>query len=95
MDKKVIFAVAGSGKTTYILNQLSLENRSIIITYTNNNIKNLKNGIIEKFGFFPDNITLLPYFSFLYSSCYKLLPENKYALFSENSDVSLSENSDV
>lgn len=25
MDKRVIFAVAGSGKTTYIVNELSLE----------------------------------------------------------------------
>jgi len=71
MDKRVIFAVAGSGKTTYILNQLTLDKRSLIITYTNNNIKNLKIGIIEKFGFFPDNITLLPYFTFLYSFCFK------------------------
>ena len=42
-----------------------------MITYTNNNIKNLKLGIIEKFGFFPENITLLPYFTFLYSFCFK------------------------
>ncbi len=78
MDKRVIFAVAGSGKTTYILSQLSLEKRSIVITYTNNNIKNLKNGIIEKFGFFPNNITLLPYFSFIYSFCYKPFLSYKY-----------------
>lgn len=71
MDKRVIFAVAGSGKTTYILNQLTLDSRSLIVTYTNNNIKNLKIGIIEKFGFFPDNIKLLPYFTFLYSFCFK------------------------
>lgn len=71
MDKRVIFAVAGSGKTTYILNQLTLDSRSLIVTYTNNNIKNLRTGIIEKFGFFPDNIKLLPYFTFLYSFCFK------------------------
>lgn len=73
MDKRVIFAVAGSGKTTYILNDLTLEKRSVIVTYTNNNIKNLKRGIIEKFGLFPDNITLLPYFTFLYSFCFRPL----------------------
>lgn len=78
MDKRVIFAVAGSGKTTYILNQLSLENRSLIVTYTSNNIKNLKTGIIEKFGYFPDNITLLPYFTFLYSFCFKPFLSYKY-----------------
>ncbi len=78
MDKRVIFAVAGSGKTTYILNQLTLNSRSLIITYTNNNIKNLRIGIIERFGFFPDNITLLPYFTFLYSFCYKPFLSYKY-----------------
>jgi DNA helicase-2/ATP-dependent DNA helicase PcrA len=78
MDKRVIFAVAGSGKTTYILNQLSLEKRSLVITYTNNNVRNLKNGIIEKFGYFPENITLLPYFSFLYSFCFKPFLLYKY-----------------
>ena len=78
MDNRVIFAVAGSGKTTYILNSLSLEKRSLIVTYTNNNVKNLRNGIIEKFGLFPENITLLPYFSFLYSFCYKPFLSYKY-----------------
>lgn len=73
MDKRVIFAVAGSGKTTHILNQLTLDKKSLIITYTNNNIKNLKSGIIKKFGLFPDNITLLPYFTFLYSFCFRPL----------------------
>lgn len=78
MDKRVILAVAGSGKTTYILNQLSLKKRSLVITYTNNNVRNLKNGIIEKFGYFHENITLLPYFSFLYSFCFKPFLLYKY-----------------
>lgn len=69
MDKRVIFAVAGSGKTRHIINQLNLDKRSLIITYTNNNIKNLRDGILRKFEHFPDNITLIPYFTFLYSFC--------------------------
>lgn len=71
MDKKVIFAVAGSGKTTYIIKQLNLDKRSLIITYTINNIRNLRDGILKKFEYFPDNITLMPYFTFLYSFCFK------------------------
>src|SRR5690349_14321215 len=71
MDKRVIFAVAGSGKTTLIINQLTLDNRSLIVTYTNNNVENLRQSIITKFGYFPPNITLLPYFTFLYSFCYQ------------------------
>lgn len=41
MDKRVIFAVAGSGKTTYIVNELSLEKRSLILTYTDGNYDNI------------------------------------------------------
>lgn len=71
MDKRVIFAVAGSGKTTYLINQLNEENRYLLITYTNNNLYNLRTGIIKRFGYFPKNIFLFTYFSFLHSFCYK------------------------
>lgn len=71
MDKRVIFAVAGSGKTTSILEALSEDKRSLIITYTENNLKNIRYKIIEKFGYFPENIKLLSYFTFLYSFCFK------------------------
>jgi len=71
MDKRVIFAVAGSGKTARIIEKLELNKRSLIITYTENNYKNLKIRIIRKFGFFPENIKLYTYFTFLYSFCYK------------------------
>ena len=71
MDKTVILSVAGSGKTTYIVNSLNLNSRSILITYTDNNYKNLRYKIIEKFGYFPDNIALYSYFTFLYNFCFK------------------------
>ena len=71
MDKRVIFAVAGSGKTTYIINQLDLVRNSMIVTYTNNNVQNIRNSIIKKWGYFPNNIKLLSYFSFLHSFCFK------------------------
>lgn len=71
MDKRVIFSVAGSGKTTHIINSLDLESRFLLVTYTNNNVHNLKTGILKKFGHFPDNIKLYSYYTFLYSFCYK------------------------
>ncbi len=72
MDKRVMFAVAGAGKTTYIVNHLSTTKRSLIITYTNGNYNNLAAKISEKFeGAWPDNVTLMTYFSFLYSFCYR------------------------
>jgi DNA helicase-2/ATP-dependent DNA helicase PcrA len=69
MDKRVVFAVAGSGKTSMIINDLSLTERALIITYTRANIENLRLAIINKFGYFPDNIRLYPYFTFIYSFC--------------------------
>lgn len=72
MDKRVIFAVAGSGKTTYIVNSLSTEKRSLIVTYTSSNYENLSKKIAEKFdGIWPENVTLMTYFQFLYRFCYK------------------------
>ena len=72
MDKRVIFATAGSGKTTYVVNSLSCQKRSLIVTYTNANYANLQRKIRSKFdGSWPKSITLLTYFSFLYNFCYK------------------------
>lgn len=72
MDKKVIFAVAGSGKTTHVVNNLSSNKRSLIVTYTTANFDNLRRKITMKFnGIWPVNVTLMTYFSFLYGFCYK------------------------
>lgn len=72
MDKRVIFAAAGSGKTTYIVNGLSDQRRSLIVTYTNGNYANMRKKIGVKFdGKWPENITLMTYFSFLYGFCYR------------------------
>lgn len=70
MDKRVTLAVAGSGKTRTIIDELSLDTRTLIITYTNNNHDNLRQRILEKFGEIPENISLYTYFSFLYTFCY-------------------------
>lgn len=72
MDKRVIFATAGSGKTTHIVNSLTNQKRSLVITYTQANYSNLQRKISNKFaGLWPDNITLMTYFNFLYRFCYK------------------------
>ncbi len=71
MDKRIIQAVAGSGKTTYIIDQLSPDRSALIITYTIENYKNLEREIVKKFGHTPPNILLMTYFSFLYSFCFR------------------------
>lgn len=84
MDKSLILAVAGSGKTTLIVNKLNLEERFLLITYTINNTRNLKEAIIKKFGYLPENINLYSYYNFLYSFCvrpflsYELKPTGIY-----------------
>ena len=72
MDKKLMLAVAGAGKTTHIINNLSTEKRTLIVTYTIGNYNNLLEKISAKFnGECPENVTVMKYFSFLYSFCYK------------------------
>lgn len=67
----MILAVAGSGKTSYIIDQLNQTERALIITYTTNNHANLRKKVIDKFGLIPDNILIATYFEFLFNFCYK------------------------
>ena len=80
MDKQVILSVAGSGKTSFIINNLDEKKRIIIISYTISNIENIKSKVIEKFGYIPKNIVIYTYFSFLYSFCFKPLFSREYEL---------------
>ena len=71
MDKCLMLAVAGSGKTTYLISRLNLDERFLLVTYTNNNLQHLRKSILKKFGYYPENIRVLSYFQFLYSFCFK------------------------
>jgi len=71
MAKELVLAVAGSGKTTKILDAISKEKRCLVVTYTNENLRSLESGLINKFGSIPNTVTLATYFSFLYSFCYR------------------------
>lgn len=71
MDKVVVFAVAGAGKTSLIVNSIKLDSKVLILTYTTNNVQNIKNKIIKKFGSIPKGVKIYGYFSFLYTFCYK------------------------
>ena len=69
MDNQVILAVAGSGKTSKIKDSLQSSGRTLVVTYTENNYKNLYKQIADEYGFIPERIRLYTYFSFLYSFC--------------------------
>lgn len=73
MDKRVVFAVAGSGKTSSIIDSLTADSRCLIVTYTENNTRHLKNRVIDKFGEIPVGIRIYSYFAFLYSFCFRPL----------------------
>ena len=67
MSSKLVIAGAGSGKTTWLINQ-ALQNKNekiLITTFTEANEK----GIIDKFfeinGCIPANVTVMTWFSFL------------------------------
>lgn len=71
MDKTVVFAVAGSGKTYRIVEQLDETHRFLLVTFTDANRESLRTRIINRFGHFPTNICLYTYFTFLHSFCYR------------------------
>jgi DNA helicase-2/ATP-dependent DNA helicase PcrA len=71
MDKSVILAAAGSGKTSRLVACLDEEQRFLIVTYTELNHDNLRRKIIQRFGYVPANITLYTYFRFLHGFCYR------------------------
>lgn len=71
MDKTVVLAVAGAGKTTHLVSGLDLERRVLLVTYTEANYENLRSKIISRFGHMPPNISLYTYFSFLHGFCYR------------------------
>ena len=79
MDKTVVFAVAGAGKTQRIVDRLDGQGRFLLVTFTDANCKSLRARILGRFGHFPENIHLYTYFSFLHSFCYRpfLLAEKR------------------
>lgn len=71
MDKSVVFAVAGSGKTTRLVAALDEAQRFLLVTYTEANYENLRAKVVERFGYLPPNISIYTYFRFLHSFCYR------------------------
>jgi DNA helicase II / ATP-dependent DNA helicase PcrA len=65
-ENRLIIAAAGSGKTTYLVNEaLAQDGRVLILTYTLSNEDVIKRRLIQKVGCIPKNITVQTWFSFL------------------------------
>lgn len=88
MDKRIILAVAGSGKTYKIGHDIDESKRNIVLAYTNQNIKNIRKEIIDKYGKIPSNTLVLTFDSFLYR--YFIRPYEKIILkFWNKSEVKI------
>ena len=90
-QKRLIHAVAGSGKTKTIIEDLDGDKRNLIITYTTTNQQELRSRVIKKFGQIPENTHIFGFFEFLYVFClrphyaekllgidFNYLPKSKY-----------------
>lgn len=66
-NNKLIVAAAGSGKTTFLVNEaLKLKDKKVLITtYTEANEAEIRKKIVEKNKYVPENITIQTWFSFL------------------------------
>ena len=68
-NKRLIHAVAGSGKTTKIIESIDPQKRNLIITYTETNQNTIRAKLIDKLGYIPDSTFIFGVFEFLYSFC--------------------------
>lgn len=66
-NKKLIIAAAGSGKTTYLINEAMRfrEEKVLITTYTEANEEEIRKKFIKKWKCVPSHVTIQTWFSFL------------------------------
>jgi hypothetical protein len=64
-NSKIYLAVAGAGKTYQICHNLDKEKRNLILSYTNENIINIKKELIDQFNEIPSKTIVQTYDSFL------------------------------
>ncbi|GAB6989894.1 DEAD/DEAH box helicase [Paenibacillus pini] len=67
----VFIAAAGSGKTTFIVDDAisNPDKKILILTYTIENLIEIKKCFVKKLGFIPKNIKIQSWFSFLLQEC--------------------------
>lgn len=68
MAKRVILAVAGSGKTYHICHQIDPNKKNLILAYTNENVKNIKRELHNAYGHIPELTTISTFDSFVYNN---------------------------
>lgn len=72
MDKRVVLALAGSGKTYYIAHDFEKRNRVYMISFTNRNVENIRNEVRKRFnGTIPKNVMITTFDTFVYNQMLK------------------------
>lgn len=66
MDKRIILAVAGAGKTYHICHAVDPKKRNLILAYTHENIHNIINELIDAWGKVPELTSIMTFDSFVY-----------------------------
>lgn len=66
VNSAIMLAVAGSGKTYHLANNFDHNKKNIFVTYTNQNVENIKREILVKYKKFPANTQVLTFSSFIF-----------------------------
>ena len=66
MDKRIILAVAGAGKTYHICHAIDPQKRNLILAYTHENIHNIKKELLNACGRVPELTSVMTFDSFVY-----------------------------
>lgn len=66
MDKRIILAVAGAGKTYHICHAIAPQKRNLILAYTHENIHNIINELVDAFDKVPELTSVMTFDSFVY-----------------------------
>lgn len=66
MDKQVILAVAGAGKTYHICHMIDPNKRNLLLAYTHENIHNIQKELCDAHGYMPEMTKIMTFHSFVY-----------------------------
>lgn len=66
MDKRVMLAVAGSGKTYSLCNSINENEKNLILAYTNENIHNITNELLKRYTYIPEKTEVMTFDKFIY-----------------------------
>ncbi|PHG45978.1 UvrD-helicase domain-containing protein [Bacillus wiedmannii] len=71
LNNRVVMSAAGSGKTTFLIDEASRDEKKkiVILTYTIHNYNEIKKKFIELLGFIPSHVKIQTWYSFLLTEC--------------------------